>query len=118
MFSRDLLVVAVQIAEYRLQPDHSLAIERHIHSENSVRRRVMRPHRHFKQFAFAIRLNHRGTIPAFLPGSAQPNVVAETSLAPLLPARNGTQPHFDARVSWRSTSSCAVGSYSKSSGST
>ena len=59
-----LFVIAVQIPEHRLEPDHALAIEHHIHPEDAMRRRMVRPHGDFKQFAFAIGLNHRRPIPA------------------------------------------------------
>ncbi len=57
-------MIAMQIAEDRLEADDALAIERHIHAEDAVRGRMMRPHGDFKQLAFAVRLNDRRTIPA------------------------------------------------------
>ena len=58
-----LLVVAMQIAEDRLQPYHPLAVQGHIHAEDAVRRGMMRPHRHFKQVPVTFRFNHRGAVP-------------------------------------------------------
>ena len=43
----------MQVAEDRLQPHHAFAIQRHIHAEDAVSRGVVRPHRHFQQFAVA-----------------------------------------------------------------
>ena len=45
----DLLVVAVQVAEDRLQADHRLAVEHDIHAEHAVRGRVLRPERDVQQ---------------------------------------------------------------------
>ncbi len=63
----NLFVIAMQVAKYRLQANHALAVQRNIHAEDAVRRRMMRAHGHFKQLALAIRLNHRRPIPALQP---------------------------------------------------
>ena len=47
----DFLVVAVQIAEDRFELHHALAVQRHVHAKDAVRRRVLWPHRHFQQIA-------------------------------------------------------------------
>ncbi len=47
----DLLVVAVQVAEDRLELDHALAVEHHVHAEHAVRGGMLRPHGDFEQFA-------------------------------------------------------------------
>ena len=47
----NFLVVAMQITEHRFELAHDLAFERDVHSENAVRRRVLRPHRYFEQLA-------------------------------------------------------------------
>ena len=49
----DLFVVAMQIAEHRLQLHHAFAIQHHIHAEHAMRRRMVRPQRNFEQIAFA-----------------------------------------------------------------
>ncbi len=64
----NLLVIAMQIAEDRLQPDHPLPVQGHIHAEDAVRRRVVRPHGHFQQLCIAVRLNHLRTVPVVRPG--------------------------------------------------
>ena len=48
---RDLLVIAMQVAEHRLELHHDFAIEHHVHPEHAVRRGMMRPHRHLEQIA-------------------------------------------------------------------
>ena len=60
----DFLVVAMQVAEDRLEAYDTLAVERQVHAEDAVRRRVVRPHGDFKQLAFAVRRNHRRPVPA------------------------------------------------------
>jgi hypothetical protein len=48
---RDLLVIAMQIAEDRLELHHRLAVEHHVHAKHAVRGRMLRPHRDFQQLA-------------------------------------------------------------------
>ena len=59
-------MVAVQVAEHRLEANHTLAIQRHVHAKHAVGRWMVRPHGHFKQLAFPVRLNMRWAIPAFV----------------------------------------------------
>ena len=47
----DLLVVAMQIAEHRLELYDRFAIQHHVHPEHAMRGRMMRPHGNFKQLA-------------------------------------------------------------------
>src|SRR5208282_4178905 len=101
--------VAVQVAEGRLEVDDALAVERDIHAEDTVRRGVVWPHGDFEQFALAIRLNNRWPVPALQllrPGLRKAH------------ATPGPCSLFLCACARLSTSSCAVGSYSKSSGST
>jgi hypothetical protein len=121
-------VVAVQVAEDRLQPDHPLAVQRHIHAEDAVRRGMVRPHGHFQQLAFAVRLNHRRPVPAStllrfvlsrIMRSAHPDSFGwPYSSTAFLPATIFAAAAAVYAPAPASTSSCAVGSYSKSSGST
>ena len=113
----DLLVVAVQVAEDRLEAYDALTVKRNVHAEDAVRRRVVRPHGDFEQFALAVRLNHLRPVPAlgslrfvFHDGhpAANPRSLGPSVLCSL----------FSRSCARLSTSSCGVGSYSKSSGST
>src|SRR5947209_5115990 len=54
----DLLVVAVEITEYRLELAHDLALKRDIHSKHAVGRWMLRAHRHFEQLTIESR-THR-----------------------------------------------------------
>ncbi len=49
----DFFVVAVQVAEDRLQFDDLFAIERDVHAEDAVSGWVLRAHRDFEQLRFA-----------------------------------------------------------------
>ena len=55
----DLLVIAMQIAEHRLQFAHDFAIERDVHAEDAVRRGMLRAHRNFEQLAFESSISSR-----------------------------------------------------------
>ena len=48
----NFFVIAMQVAEDRLQLHDLLAIEHDVHAEHTVRGRVLRPHGNFEQFAF------------------------------------------------------------------
>ena len=48
----DFFMVAMQVAEDRLELHDAFAIQHHVHAKHAVRRRVLRAHRHFEQFAF------------------------------------------------------------------
>ncbi len=47
----ELLVIAMEVPEYRLQPDDGLAVQGDHHPEHTVGRRVVRPHRHLEEIA-------------------------------------------------------------------
>ena len=62
----DLLVIAVQITEDRLELPHDFAFERDVHPEHAVGRWMLRPHRHFEQLAFQSRAHgHRRPLHCF-----------------------------------------------------
>ena len=48
----DFLVVAMEITENRFELAHDFAVERDVHAKDAVGRWMLRPHRHFEQFAF------------------------------------------------------------------
>ena len=47
----DLLVIAVKVTEDGLEADDALAFELHVHAEDAVGGRMMRPHRDLEHFA-------------------------------------------------------------------
>src|SRR5207245_1563675 len=49
------VAIAVQVTKDRLEFAHDLAFERDVHPKNTVRRWMLRPHRHFEQFAIESR---------------------------------------------------------------
>ena len=108
-------VVAVQVPEDRLQTDYALPVQSDVHAEDAVGRRVVRPHGHFQQFPIAIRLHHRRPVPAFRLILLLNECTHSHWPAPV-PSRFASA--AECAVARASTSSCAVGSYSKSSGST
>jgi hypothetical protein len=46
----DLLVIPVEVAEDRLEPDDDFAVEDDVHAEDAVGRRVLRAHGDFEEF--------------------------------------------------------------------
>ncbi len=68
----DLLVVAMQVTEHRLELHHPLAIQCDVHPKHAMSRGVLRPHRDFEQLAFQRAVRRRlGTklvIPRWLSG--------------------------------------------------
>src|SRR6266700_2780846 len=56
----DLLVIAVQITENRLELTHDFPVERDVHAKDTMRRRMLRPHRVFEQLAFQPRTHGYG----------------------------------------------------------
>src|SRR3954469_3877290 len=105
-------MIAMQVPKHWLQLDHALAVQRHIHAEHAMGRGMVRPHRDFEQLALAFGLKHGRTVPVqgtrgsgrngFHWPAPAPCSAAVFTLCSLVRA---------------STSSCGVGSYSKSSGS-
>src|SRR6476661_5455318 len=106
-------MVAMQVAEHRLQLDHALAVERHVHTEHAMRRGMMRAHGNFEQFALALGLKHRRTIPV----EGVPRCCGWRFHCFASTVTVGPRPEAWCSLARASTSSCAVGSYSKSSGS-
>src|SRR5205823_14717079 len=47
----DLFVIAMEITEDRFELAHDLALERNVHPENAMRRRMLRSQRYFEQLA-------------------------------------------------------------------
>ena len=107
----DFLVVAMEVAEDRLELDDAFAVEHDVHAEDAVRGRMLRPHGDFEQFGFAVRLHDRAGDSSLRSFARSVEVLDGVVIGRRLSVRPALCCGLCAAAR-SSTSSCGVGSYS------